>query len=54
MSSPAFCVWRCGAGKRGRGMGIKSKAAGNAKVGGLVVTGGKNRVLVARKPRAKE
>ncbi|KQN03248.1 MULTISPECIES: hypothetical protein [unclassified Sphingomonas] len=35
-------------------MGIKSKAAGNAKVGGLVVTGGKNRVLVARKPRAKE
>jgi len=35
-------------------MGIKSKAAGNAKVGGMVITGGKNRVLVARKPRAKE
>lgn len=35
-------------------MGIKSKAAGNAKVGRLVITGGKNRVLVARKPRAKE
>jgi len=35
-------------------MGIKSKAAGNAKVGRMVITGGKNRVLVARKPRAKE
>ena len=35
-------------------MGIKSKATGNAKVGGMVITGGKNRVLVARKPRAKE
>jgi len=35
-------------------MGIKSKATGNAKVGRMVITGGKNRVLVARKPRAKE
>ena len=35
-------------------MGIKSKAAGNAKAGRTVITGGKNRVLVARKPRAKE
>jgi len=35
-------------------MGIESKAAGNAKVGRMVITGGKNRVLVARKPRAKE